>query len=100
MKYEHFFYIYMLTNFTNTVFYVGVTNNPWRRTSEHQSKQHEGFTKKYNVTKLVYVEQHETIESAITREKQMKRWRRDWKIQLIMKSNPTFEDLSADPWNL
>lgn len=79
------YYVYILTNKVNTVFYIGVTNNLNRRIYEHKNKLIEGFTKKYNVNKLVYYEISDSVESAILREKQLKRWNRQWKINLIKK---------------
>ena len=75
------------------VLYTGVTNDLKRRVYEHKQKLVDGFTKKYNVVKLVYYEVFKTIESAIKREKQIKRWRREWKTKLIEKVNPEWEDL-------
>ncbi len=86
-------YVYMLTNEYNTVFYIGVTSNLIKRIWEHKSKVVEGFTKKYNLNKLVYYEVSDNIESAINREKQLKKWHRQWKINLVKEFNPTFEDL-------
>ncbi|MCK5663523.1 MAG: GIY-YIG nuclease family protein, partial [Thiotrichaceae bacterium] len=70
-----------------------VTSNLIQRIWQHKNNQVEGFTEKYKVHTLVYYEQHEVMESAITREKQMKKWKRDWKIKLIEKDNPLWEDL-------
>ena len=88
--------VYIMTNYLNTTFYVGVTNNLIRRVLEHKTKQNNGFTSKYNLNKLVYFELSESIEVAINREKQLKNWKRDWKIDLIKKVNPSFKDLSED----
>jgi putative endonuclease len=88
------YYIYIITNKINTTFYIGVTNNLNRRIYEHKEKLVSGFSKKYNLTKLVYFEQIENIENAIAREKQLKNWHRDWKINLIKQNNPLFDDLS------
>lgn len=88
------YFVYILTNKTNKVLYVGVTNNLERRIYEHKNKLIEGFTKKYNLTKLVYYEETTDIESAIAREKQLKNWHRDWKINLICGFNPEWKDLS------
>jgi putative endonuclease len=88
------YYVYIITNKFNTTFYIGVTNNLTRRIYEHKEKFVSGFSKKYNLTKLVYFEQVENIESAIAREKQLKNWHRNWKINLIKQSNPLFKDLS------
>ena len=94
MKGDGQYYVYILTNKYNTVLYVGVTNNLIRRIFEHRNKLVEGFTKKYNLVKLVYYEATDSIESAIKREKQLKNWHRDWKINLITQFNPDWEDLS------
>jgi len=88
------YYVYILTNKTNNVLYTGVTNDLIRRIFEHKNKLLEGFTKKYNLRKLVYYETTNDIESAINREKQLKNWHRDWKINLIDQFNPHWEDLS------
>ncbi len=86
--------VYILTNKHNKVLYVGVTGNLPKRIYEHKNKAVKGFTKKYNIDKLVYFEQTENIESAIRREKQLKNWHRDWKINLVNSRNPQWEDLS------
>ena len=86
-------YVYILASKKNGTLYIGVTSNLIQRIWQHKNNQVEGFTKKYNVHTLVYYEQYEMMESAITREKQMKKWKRDWKIQLIEKNNPYWEDL-------
>ena len=85
--------VYILTNTNNITFYIGVTSNLPKRIWEHKNKFVDGFTKKYNVDKLVYYELTENIETAINREKQLKNWHRDWKIKLIKKINPNFDDL-------
>ena len=90
------FYIYILASKKDGVLYVGVTNDIRKRTLEHQWGIHEGFTKKYCVDKLVYLEEYQSITEAITREKQIKRWRREWKIELIEESNPEWRDLSKE----
>jgi len=74
--------------------YIGVTNNLVRRMFEHKNKLADGFTKKYNLNKLVYYEVSEDIETAIKREKQIKNWHRDWKMNLINQVNPEWQDLS------
>jgi len=86
-------YIYILTNTKNTVLYVGVTSNLIKRIYEHQNNFVEGFTKKYNLKKLVYFEVFGDIVSAITREKQIKGWLRIKKMALIEKVNPNWVDL-------
>ena len=87
------YYVYIMTNKANMVLYTGVTNDLKRRVYDHKEKLFDGFTKKYNVVKLVYYEVFKTIESAIKREKQIKRWRREWKTKLIERVNPEWEDL-------
>ncbi len=88
------YFVYILTNKSNKVLYIGVTNNLERRMYEHKTKLIDGFTKKYNLTKLVYFEETSDIGIAIEREKQLKNWHRDWKISLITDSNPDWKDLS------
>ncbi len=85
--------VYILTNYNKTTFYIGVTGNLSKRIFEHKNKLVDGFTKKYNVDRLVYYELTENIESALNREKQLKRWHRDWKINLIKEMNPELKDL-------
>ncbi len=87
------YYVYILASRKNGTLYVGVTNDLRRRIYEHQSGLIEGFTKKYNVKRLVYFEKTSDIISAITREKQIKKWYRKWKIELIEKGNPDWKDL-------
>ena len=83
-----------MMNKWNTVIYTGVTSNLVKRMFEHQNKLVDGFTKKYHVNKLVYFEVYEDISSAIEREKQIKAGSRKKKLELIMKTNPKFRDLS------
>ncbi len=90
------YYVYILTNKGNKVLYIGVTNNLERRIFEHKNELIEGFTKKYNVDKLVHFEVTNDIGSALEREKQLKNWHREWKINLINKVNPGWRDLSED----
>jgi len=85
--------VYILSSKKDGVLYIGVTSNLIQRVWQHKNKQVEGFTKKYNVDKLVYFEQYENMESAITREKHLKKWSRSWKIQLIEKENEDWQDL-------
>lgn len=94
MKEERQYYVYILTNKSNKVLYIGVTNALMRRIFEHKNKLVEGFSKKYNLTRLVYYEVANDIESAIKREKQLKNWHRSWKINLINQFNPGWKDLS------
>ena len=86
-------WVYILTNYTNRVLYIGVTNDIARRTFEHRLKVDGGFTEKYNVYKLVYVEETSSTEEATAREKQLKRWSRQKKIALIESLNPQWTDL-------
>ena len=95
MNFKHF-YVYILTNPTNTVLYTGITNDVNRRTYEHKGKEIKSFTSCYNVTKLVYYETYEDADSAIAREKQIKAGSRAKKIALIEKMNPKWKDLSKD----
>ncbi len=85
--------VYILTNKKEGVLYVGVTSNLVQRIWQHKSNQVEGFTQKYNAHALVYYELYEDMEQAITREKQLKKWNRDWKIRLIEKDNSNWNDL-------
>ncbi|RZJ58937.1 MAG: GIY-YIG nuclease family protein [Hymenobacter sp.] len=89
------YYVYILANPYHTVLYIGVTNNLERRIAEHKAGVHEGFTKKYNVSKLVYFETSPTITAAIEREKQLKAGSRARKLALINEQNPTWQDLMA-----
>ncbi|RZK35482.1 MAG: GIY-YIG nuclease family protein [Pedobacter sp.] len=86
--------VYVLTNSTHTVLYIGVTSDLYSRIIEHKEKKHpESFSAKYNCNKLVYFEQFSGIEESIAKEKQLKNWRRDWKINLINANNPNWDDL-------
>jgi len=93
MKENRQYYVYILTNKSNKVIYIGVTNDLERRIFEHKNRLVEGFAKRYNLTKLVYYEATDDVESAITREKQLKNWHRDWKISLVNQFNPKWNDL-------
>lgn len=90
------FFVYILTDTSNQKFYVGVTSDPGRRIHEHQEGLIEGYTKENKIWKLVYIENDETAEAAFRREKLIKKWRRQWKIDLIEKENPTWRDLGQD----
>ena len=90
------YYVYILTNIRNNVLYVGVTNDLERRVYEHKNKLVEGFTKKYNVNKLVYFEQTSDVNSAIAREKQLKGLLKIKKEKLINEFNPNWKDLSEE----
>jgi len=90
---KNIYYVYILTNYQNTTLYIGVTNNLIRRVTEHRTGEKDGFSKKYNLNKLVYFDLCEDVQEAIRREKQLKNWRRQWKLELIEKLNPKYEDL-------
>ena len=90
------YYVYILANKTNSVLYIGVTNNLERRIYEHKNKLLPGFTEKYNVAKLVWYEECSDVKAAIQREKNLKKWKRSWKNTLIEKENPDYKDLSSD----
>lgn len=86
-------YVYILASKKNGTLYVGVTSDLIKRVYEHRNELVDGFTKKHKVHLLVYFEQFEDIEYAIRREKQIKHWRRDWKLETIEENNPKWEDL-------
>ncbi|MEK7149630.1 MAG: GIY-YIG nuclease family protein [Patescibacteria group bacterium] len=88
------YYVYIMANFKNTTFYIGVSNDLQRRLYEHKNKLIKGFTSKYNLNKLVYFEETNDVKFALWREKQLKNWHREWKINLIKSQNPNFMDLS------
>ena len=87
------FYVYLLCSKRNGTLYTGVTSDLAKRIYEHRNNLVDGFTKKYNVHRLVWYEIHESAESAITREKQIKKWKRAWKLKLIEQTNPKWIDL-------
>ena len=91
-----YYYIYILTNINRNVFYIGVTNNLIKRLHEHKSNIVKGFSQRYNLKFLIYYEQFTDIRDAIQREKQLKSWHRDWKINLIKSINAEMKDLSDD----
>ncbi len=88
------YFVYILCSQKRGTLYIGVTGNLPRRMYEHKQKLISGFCKKYNVFILVHVEEYSDIANAITREKQLKKWKRDWKIDLIEKNNPEWKDLN------
>lgn len=90
------YYVYILASKRNGTLYIGVTNNLARRHYEHESKAVESFTAKYSVHRLVYYIATESIDTAIRHEKQLKRWNRAWKLELIEKHNPHWNDLSEE----
>jgi len=89
---EKNYYVYILTNKSNTL-YIGITNDLFRRLYEHKNKLVPGFTKKYNIDKLIYYEVFDDPEAAIRREKEIKGWTRKKKMELIKKVNPNFKEL-------
>ncbi|MBU1101970.1 MAG: GIY-YIG nuclease family protein [Bacteroidetes bacterium] len=89
------YYIYIMTNNSKTL-YIGMTNNLERRVYEHKNSLVKGFTSKYKITKLVYYEMTNDVNTALNREKQLKNWRREWKINLIESLNPEWKDLSEE----
>jgi putative endonuclease len=86
-------YIYILSNKNRTVLYIGVTSDLYNRITQHKSGEGSVFTKKYNCTDLLYYEFFESIVAAIEREKELKKWNRSWKDELIKKTNPELKDL-------
>ena len=87
------YYVYILANKRNGTLYIGITNDLIRRVCEHKLKLIGGFTKKYNIYKLVYFEETNDVNVAITRENQLKKWNRQWKIKLIEERNSLWKDL-------
>ena len=87
------FYVYILCNKRNGTLYTGITSDLIKRIYEHKNNLVEGFTRKYNIHRLVWYEIHETAETAISREKQIKAWKRQWKLRLIEENNPKWNDL-------
>ena len=89
-------YIYILANRPNGVLYIGVTSDLKRRVFQHKKDEIEGFSKRYRLKDLVYFEAHDCIEGAIHREKQIKKWNRTWKVALINRENPYWDDLTPN----
>ena len=98
-KTNHQYYVYIITNKRNGTLYIGVTNNLERRIFEHKNKLIKGFSKTYGLNSLVYYESFQHINDAIKREKNMKKWKREWKIKLIESENKYWKDLS-ESWEL
>jgi putative endonuclease len=88
--------VYILASQRNGTLYVGATSDLARRVFEHKEEAIEGFTKDYGVHRIAFYEFHETMNDALTREKRIKKWRRQWKLELIEQSNPQWRDLYAD----
>ncbi|OGG12598.1 hypothetical protein A3D77_04645 [Candidatus Gottesmanbacteria bacterium RIFCSPHIGHO2_02_FULL_39_11] len=89
---SQYYYVYIMGN-SKPVLYIGVTSNLIKRIYEHKNKLVQGFTNQYNVNKLLYYEVFQNPNDAINREKQLKRWHREWKLNLIYKQNPNLNDL-------
>ena len=90
------YYVYFLASRPGGTLYVGVANNVLRRVYEHRSKAVQGFTKSYNIDKLVHYEIYSSIQDALQREKNIKHWPRAWKTKLILQNNPSWRDLYED----
>ncbi|KKQ59286.1 MAG: Excinuclease ABC, C subunit domain protein [Parcubacteria group bacterium GW2011_GWE2_38_18] len=91
---EYIFYVYIMSNRPNGALYVGVTNHLVQRVSQHKSKEIDGHTKKYEITQLVYFELFGDIGQALYKEKQLKKWKREWKIKLIENNNKNWDDIT------
>ncbi len=98
IKNVHQYYVYILSNKPDGTLYIGMTKDIQRRILEHKQGSIDGFTKKYRLDVLVYLEMYHNVNDAISREKQLKKWKRLWKIELIEKGNPKWLDLSIE-WN-
>ena len=90
------YYVYILASKKNGTIYIGMSDDIERRMREHKLKELKGFTKKYGIDKLVYFEEFENSYDAFTRERQLKKWNRAWKLELIEKDNPQWKDLASD----
>jgi putative endonuclease len=90
------FYVYILSNKRHGTLYIGVTSELQKRIYKHKNKMLEGFSKKYDLDKIIYYEIYKDSVTAITREKRLKKWKRQWKIKLIEEKNPTWSDLSNE----
>ncbi|MGF1446894.1 MAG: GIY-YIG nuclease family protein [Pikeienuella sp.] len=88
--------VYILASRSGNALYVGLTNDLARRMAQHRAGLSGAHTERYRITRLVYVETHETYPAALERERRIKRWRRDWKLNLIRGANPTWRDLASD----
>lgn len=95
-KTHHQYHVYIITNRKDGVLYIGVSNDLERRMFEHKNKLIDGFSSRYNLDKLVYFEAYQCIKDAIKREKNLKKWKREWKINLIIEDNADWKDSSED----
>ena len=95
----HQYYVYILSNKRNGTLYIGMTNDLERRMFEHKNKLNDGFAKKYNLTILVYFEVYPHVKDTILREKRLKKWKMQWKINLIQEENSGWNDLAANWYN-
>jgi putative endonuclease len=93
---DYKFFVYIITNRRNGTLYTGLTNDIQRRILEHKKGVNEGFSKRYSLGMLVYFEEHKYINNARDRERQIKAWKREWKIKMIEKENPEWEDLASN----
>ena len=93
------YYVYILASEKNGMLYVGMAEDIAKRTVRHKGRQANEFTAKYDVLKLVYYEKHKSLEEAVKREKQLKKWRRQWKMKLIEKQNPEWQDFFGEVIN-
>ena len=96
MRHQNSYFVYILASKKKGTLYIGVTNNLLVRVYEHKHKTHKGFTQRYDVDKLVYFEETDNVFEAIKREKQLKKWNREWKIRIIEEMNPEWNDLYYD----
>ncbi len=96
MKTIHTYYVYILASQRNGTLYIGMTNNLQRRVFEHKTGNIKGFTQKYGVSMLIYFEEFQQVAQAIKREKNLKKWKRAWKLKLIEEENPNWNDLAKD----
>jgi len=87
------FHVYIMASRKDGPIYIGITSDLVRRVYQHKNEVYEGFTKRYNIKRLVYVEEYNNFDEAVTREKQLKKWNRAWKIELIEKDNKEWKDL-------
>jgi putative endonuclease len=94
---QRYFYVYILASGRNGTLYIGTTNDIARRIWQHKEGLIPGFTKQYGVTKLIHVKPFESISYAVQREKNLKKWPRKWKLDLIERDNPQWRDLAEDP---